>query len=160
MRIGISSRVFRTNHTRHSDKSTSTRLLGPFPGAHDPRSTAKNPEARRIRDAPAKNPTRRSKRILAALADRGPDGRMVLTILSRAQTRTTRDAMDSPSSRATGSAPAAARWNPQRKISTRYRPARTGADARIEGSGAIGEMRLAPRPCGSKFKLRFPHHRY
>ena len=40
-------------------------------------------------------------------------------------------------------------------VSTRDRPARTGADARIEESGAIGEVRLALRPYGRAFKPRF-----
>ena len=39
------------------------------------------------------------------------------------------------------------------KVSTRDRPARTGADARIEGSGAKGEVGLALRPYGRAFKL-------
>ncbi len=34
----------------------------------------------------------------------------------------------------------------EHKVSTRDRPARTGADARIEESVAIGEVRLALRP--------------
>ncbi len=45
--------------------------------------------------------------------------------------------------------------NYELKVSTRDRPARTGADARIEGSGAKGEVRLALRPYGRAFKLRF-----
>ncbi len=44
--------------------------------------------------------------------------------------------------------------NYELKVSTRDRPARTGADARIEGSGAKGEVRLALRPYGRAFKLR------
>jgi uncharacterized protein with GYD domain len=38
-------------------------------------------------------------------------------------------------------------------VSTRNRLARTGADARIEESAAMGEVRLALRPYGRKFKL-------
>ncbi len=45
-------------------------------------------------------------------------------------------------------------WNHERKISTRDRPARTGADARIEEFAAKGEVRLALRPYGRKFRLR------
>jgi len=45
--------------------------------------------------------------------------------------------------------------NYELKVSTRDRPARTGADARIEGSGAKGEVRLALRPYGRAFKLSF-----
>ncbi len=48
--------------------------------------------------------------------------------------------------------------NHERNVSTRDRPARTGADARIEGSGATAEVRLALRPYGSKFKQPFLHH--
>ena len=50
--------------------------------------------------------------------------------------------------------------NHEFNVSTRDRPAKTGADARIEGSDANGEVRLALRPYGRSFKLRFPHHRY
>ncbi len=35
--------------------------------------------------------------------------------------------------------------NDEQNVSTRDRPARTGADARIEGSAANGETSLAPR---------------
>ena len=45
--------------------------------------------------------------------------------------------------------------NYELKVSTRDRPARTGADARIEGSGAKGEVRLALRPYGRTYKLRW-----
>ncbi len=38
--------------------------------------------------------------------------------------------------------------NHEREVSTRDRPARTGADARIEESAANGEVRLALRPYG------------
>jgi hypothetical protein len=47
--------------------------------------------------------------------------------------------------------------NHELNVSTRDRPARTGADARIEESGAKGEVRLALQPYGSHFKLRFLH---
>jgi len=47
--------------------------------------------------------------------------------------------------------------NDELNVSTRDRPARTGADARIEGSGANGELRLALQPYGKRFKRRFPH---
>ncbi len=40
-------------------------------------------------------------------------------------------------------------------VSTRDRPARTGADARIEESAANGELRLALQPYGRASKLRF-----
>ena len=43
----------------------------------------------------------------------------------------------------------------ENNVSTRDRLAGTGADARIEESVAIGEVRLALRPYGRKFKLRF-----
>ena len=49
--------------------------------------------------------------------------------------------------------------NHERNVSTRDRPARTGADARIEESGAIGELCLALRPYGRRFKLRFQYRR-
>ncbi|HIL79971.1 MAG TPA: hypothetical protein EYG54_01760 [Myxococcales bacterium] len=42
-------------------------------------------------------------------------------------------------------------------VSTRDRPAKTEADARIAEFEANGELRLALRPYGSKFKLRFRH---
>jgi len=45
--------------------------------------------------------------------------------------------------------------NQERGFSTRDRPARTGADARIEESAAIGEVRLALRHYGRKFKRGF-----
>ena len=50
--------------------------------------------------------------------------------------------------------------NDELNVSTRDRPARTGADAWIEGSVANGEVRLALQPYGRNFKPRFPHHRY
>jgi len=40
----------------------------------------------------------------------------------------------------------------EREVSTRDRPAKTGADARIEESEAMGELRLALRPYGRAFK--------
>ena len=40
------------------------------------------------------------------------------------------------------------RRNHEHEVSTRDRPARTGADARIEESAAMGEVRLALRPYG------------
>ncbi len=42
----------------------------------------------------------------------------------------------------------------ENEVSTRDRPARAGADARIEESAANGELRLALRPYGRRFKLR------
>ena len=48
--------------------------------------------------------------------------------------------------------------NHEHEVSTRDRPARTGADARIEESVAIGEVRLALRPYGRKNKPRFRVH--
>jgi hypothetical protein len=50
--------------------------------------------------------------------------------------------------------------NDELNVSTRDRPARTGADDRIEESGAKGEVRLATRPYGRYFKVRFQYHRY
>jgi len=50
--------------------------------------------------------------------------------------------------------------NDELNVSTRDRPARTGADARIEESLANGEVRLATRPYGRQNKLRFRHRRY
>ena len=50
--------------------------------------------------------------------------------------------------------------NHELNVSTRDCPARTGADARIEESGAKGEVRLALQPYGRDFKLRFPHRRH
>ena len=49
--------------------------------------------------------------------------------------------------------------NDELNVSTRDRPARTGADARIEGSVTNGEVRLALRPYGRKKKAPFLHHR-
>jgi hypothetical protein len=43
----------------------------------------------------------------------------------------------------------------ENNVSTRDRLAGTGADARIEESVAMGEVRLALRPYGRKMKLRF-----
>lgn len=43
--------------------------------------------------------------------------------------------------------------NHELNVSTRDRPARTGADPRIDESGAKGEVRLALRPYGRNFKL-------
>ena len=50
--------------------------------------------------------------------------------------------------------------NHELNVSTRDRPARTGADARIERSMANGGVRLATRPYGGNFKPRFPHQQY
>ncbi len=47
----------------------------------------------------------------------------------------------------------------EHEVSTRDRPARAGADARIEASAAMGEVRLALRPYGRNDKLRFGHVR-
>jgi hypothetical protein len=49
--------------------------------------------------------------------------------------------------------------NHELNVSTRDRPAKTGADARIEESGAKGEVRLALQPYGRKKKAPFQHHR-
>jgi hypothetical protein len=49
--------------------------------------------------------------------------------------------------------------NDELNVLTRDRPARTGADARIEESGAKGEVRLALRPYGRRIKLRSQYHR-
>jgi len=46
--------------------------------------------------------------------------------------------------------------NHEPDVSTRDRPARTGADARIEGSVANGGVRLATRPYGRRNTPRFP----
>jgi len=43
----------------------------------------------------------------------------------------------------------------ENKVSTRDRLARTGADARIEESAAMGKVCLALRPYGRQKKLRF-----
>ena len=51
------------------------------------------------------------------------------------------------------------RPNHEHNVSTRDRPARTGADAQIEESVANGAVRLALRPYGRNFKLRFQHAR-
>jgi hypothetical protein len=48
--------------------------------------------------------------------------------------------------------------NDELNVSTRDRPAKTGADAWIEESEAKGEVRLALQPYGSHFKQRFQHH--
>ncbi len=52
------------------------------------------------------------------------------------------------------------RPNHERNVSTRDRPASTGANAQIEESVANGAVRLALRPYARHFKLRFPHARY
>jgi hypothetical protein len=44
----------------------------------------------------------------------------------------------------------------ENNVSTRDRLARTGADARIEESAAMGEVRLALRPYGRKRKNKAP----
>jgi hypothetical protein len=49
--------------------------------------------------------------------------------------------------------------NDEQNVLTRDRPAKTGADTRIEESEANGEVRLALRPYGKQFKRRFPDHR-
>jgi hypothetical protein len=49
--------------------------------------------------------------------------------------------------------------NHELNVSTRDRPARTGADARIEESEANGGVRLALQAYGRNFKPRFPHYR-
>jgi len=46
--------------------------------------------------------------------------------------------------------------NDELNVSTRDRLAGTGADARIEESGAKGEVCLATRPYGRQFKQHFP----
>ena len=43
----------------------------------------------------------------------------------------------------------------ENNVSTRDRPARTGADALIEESAAMGEVCLALRPYGRAFKVGF-----
>jgi len=48
--------------------------------------------------------------------------------------------------------------NDELNVSTRDRLAGTGADARIEESGAKGEVRLALRPYGRKKKAGFRLH--
>jgi hypothetical protein len=49
------------------------------------------------------------------------------------------------------------RRNHEQEVSTRDRPARTGADARIEASGANREVRLALLPYGREgVSMRFP----
>ncbi len=52
-------------------------------------------------------------------------------------------------------APPLLRRNYEHELSTRDRPARTGADARIEESVAIGEVCLALLPYGREFKRAF-----
>jgi hypothetical protein len=49
--------------------------------------------------------------------------------------------------------------NHEHRLSTRDRPARTGADARIEAAAAIGEACLALRPYGRRSKRPFQRHR-
>ena len=46
--------------------------------------------------------------------------------------------------------------NPERNVSTRDHPARTGADTRIEESEANGDVCLALRPYGRHAKPDFP----
>jgi hypothetical protein len=45
--------------------------------------------------------------------------------------------------------------NDELNVSIRYRPAKTGADARIEESEANGEVRLVLQPYGRTFKKDF-----
>jgi len=47
-------------------------------------------------------------------------------------------------------APQLLAWSHEPKVSSRDRPARTGADARIEESETKGEVRLAFQPYGRK----------
>jgi hypothetical protein len=49
--------------------------------------------------------------------------------------------------------------NVEQGVSTRDRPAKTGADAWIEESEAKGEVRLALQPYGRKIKRPFQHVR-
>jgi hypothetical protein len=49
--------------------------------------------------------------------------------------------------------------NDELNVSTRDRPAKTGADARIEESEANGEVRLALQPYGRCFMQPFPYRR-
>ena len=89
---------------------------------------------------------------------------MVPTFMRTTQTPNIRDAMDLLSNPTLGASrskkiQSLLELNDELNVSTRDRPARTGADARIEGSEANGELRLALRPYGRKNKLRFQHHR-
>ena len=52
-------------------------------------------------------------------------------------------------------APQLLKRSDEHPVSTRDRPARTGADARIEESAAKGEVRLALRPYGREVSVRF-----
>ncbi len=63
------------------------------------------------------------------------------------------------SDRATRNDSAAARAEPRAPVSTRDRPARTGADVRIEESATNGEVCLALRPYRRASKLRFRSER-
>ena len=93
-----------------------------------------------------------------AMADRGPDGRMVRTSRCRANKPTNRGEValelnlhDEP----LANAPQLLERGCENEVSTRDRLARTGADARIEESGAIGEVCLAIRPYGRYSSVRF-----
>ena len=93
-----------------------------------------------------------------AMADRGPDGRMVRTSRCRANKPTNRDVRlplelnlhNEP----LVNAPQLLERGYENEVSTRDRLARTGADARIEESGAIGEVCLAIRPYGRYSSVR------
>jgi hypothetical protein len=86
-----------------------------------------------------------------AMADRGPDGSMVAQ-----ESRCARISFELTSrTEPLVYAPLLLRRSDEPHVSTRDRPARTGADARIEKSGANGEVRLALRPHGRNKKAPF-----
>ena len=94
-----------------------------------------------------------------AMVDRGPDGRMVPTDTWRAHTPTNRDALRLLSAEIFRPKPLVVppllERSHENNVSTRDRLARSGADARIEESAALGEVRLALRPYGRYFSVRF-----
>ena len=93
-----------------------------------------------------------------AMADRGPDGRMVRTSRCRANKPTNRGGVAlelNLHDESLVNTPQLLERGYENEVSTRDRLARTGADARIEESGAIGEVCLAIRPYGRYSSVRF-----
>ncbi len=99
-----------------------------------------------------------------ARADRGPEGRMVSTNTWRTKTPTDRDAMGphfkpNRQTEPLVTTPPLLERSHEHPVSTRDRPARTGADVRIEESATNGEVCLVLRPSGRASKLRFRSER-
>ena len=99
-----------------------------------------------------------------AMADRGPDGRMVprgfVESTHANELRCDQIAREpNPQTEPLVTVPQLFERSDEHEVSTRDRPARTEADARIEESAAIGEVRLATRPYGRKWKAKLNEER-